>query len=458
MNARKQHMASGVIAATLAAVLTGSAFAQPEAEPNNSIGTAGSPTAVPCTRTGMISPTNDIDYYAITVPQGASLRIRAIPTSHTCTTSDLMVGLYNPAGMLIALNDDAPGMNLCPELIPNRDPEVAYLPAGTYHVSVVNINSAINVAYQMVVEPVDMPQPLSPVFTYQGMLRENGTEVNGTRDFTVTLWNHATAAQPGNRVGSPVHIAGVNVANGLFTLPLNFGDVFDGWERYAQVQVAEAGQGPGGTTVGPRQRLTMTPYAGYAMTAGAAGSAPWNGITGVPAAFADGQDNTGPWSLTGTTAWFSGGSVAIGASNAGGFMLAVAGTAAKNGGGSWSVFCDSRLKHDIKPLSGTLDRLLGLRGYTFEYNTDAVLKRLAMPGTQIGLMAEEVERVFPDWVETDSEGYRYVTERATTALMVEALRDLRAEKDAAVAEIEGLKSANAALEARLRRLEERLPK
>jgi hypothetical protein len=100
-------------------------------------------------------------------------------------------------------------------------------------------------------------------------------------------------------------------------------------------------------------------------------------------------------------------------------------------------FSEERLKHDITPMSGTLDRLMKLHGYSYEYNPEAVQNRLALPGRQIGLMAQEVETVFPDWVDRDSEGYRYVTERATTALMVEALRDIRNEKDR---EIDALKA------------------
>lgn len=48
-------------------------------------------------------------------------------------------------------------------------------------------------------------------------------------------------------------------------------------------------------------------------------------------------------------------------------------------------------------------------------------------------LAEEVERVFPDWVERDADGYRFVTERGTTALMTEALCDPRTEKDEQIA-------------------------
>lgn len=130
--------------------------------------------------------------------------------------------------------------------------------------------------------------------------------------------------------------------------------------------------------------------------------------------------------------------------------LTVNGNASKPGGGSWAVFSDPCLKHDIQPLQGTLDRLLQLRGYSFEYNEDVVADGRCLPGTQVGLMADDVEAVFPDWVSVDSNGLRMVTERATTALMVEALRELRAEKDAEAAE---LQADNAELKARLEKIE-----
>jgi hypothetical protein len=65
-------------------------------------------------------------------------------------------------------------------------------------------------------------------------------------------------------------------------------------------------------------------------------------------------------------------------------------------------------------------------------------------------MADEVEQVFPDWVSRDKDGMRMVTERSTTALMVEALRDLRAEKDEQIRQRDARIEA---LEARLLRLE-----
>lgn len=144
------------------------------------------------------------------------------------------------------------------------------------------------------------------------------------------------------------------------------------------------------------------------------------------------------------------GAVGIGADPAT-FTLVSNGDAAKPGGGSWSVFSDERLKRDIRPmLPGVLDRLLSLHGRTFEYVEDAIENRLGLRGRQTGLIAQEVRKVFPDWVSADDEGFLYVTERGQTAIVVEALRELRAEKDAA---IEELRAENDELRRRLERLE-----
>jgi hypothetical protein len=163
---------------------------------------------------------------------------------------------------------------------------------------------------------------------------------------------------------------------------------------------------------------------------------------------------------------FPSGGVTIATENPQGFTLAVNGTAAKPGGGEWATLSDRRLKQRVSPLPvGWLDRLLSLRGYEFEYTPEAVDHYLGQPGPQIGLMAQEVEQVLPHWVDQNSEGYKYITERGSTALLIEALRDLRIEKDAQLAErdaqIRHLADAKdaeiAELKLRLERLEALVP-
>ncbi|GMU24475.1 MAG: hypothetical protein AMXMBFR13_45490 [Phycisphaerae bacterium] len=55
-------------------------------------------------------------------------------------------------------------------------------------------------------------------------------------------------------------------------------------------------------------------------------------------------------------------------------------------------------------MTGTLDRLLSLRGYEFEYTSESLEQGRGLPGRQRGLIAQEVERFFPDWVGRDEAG------------------------------------------------------
>lgn len=143
----------------------------------------------------------------------------------------------------------------------------------------------------------------------------------------------------------------------------------------------------------------------------------------------------------------SNGRVGIGTTSLG-FLLHVNGSAGKPGGGSWSVASDARLKKDVHRIEGALDSLLTLRGVTFEYVDPEAINEL--PGERMGMIAQEVERVFPDWIEDGEDGYKRMTVRGFEALAVEAMRDLREEKDA---QIESLERENDDLRARLAALE-----
>src|SRR5262249_55186516 len=120
-------------------------------------------------------------------------------------------------------------------------------------------------------------------------------------------------------------------------------------------------------------------------------------------------------SREGTVVFQPNGNVGIGTISPN-FLLEVNGTAGKPGGGSWSTSSDARLKKNVHTLSGALDKLLALRGVSFEYIDPAKIHELA--GERMGLIAQEVEKVFPDWVETGPNGYKRVTVRGLEALVV----------------------------------------
>ncbi|HSR31417.1 MAG TPA: hypothetical protein VLY63_12705, partial [Anaerolineae bacterium] len=140
--------------------------------------------------------------------------------------------------------------------------------------------------------------PSSYAFTYQGQLKDAAGPVNATCDLRFILWD---AGSGGAQVGNTVLVEGVLLQDGLFTARLDFGAAaFQGQARYLEV-AASCPAGSGYTTLAPRQELTGNPYALYAL------SAPWTGLAGVPAGFADGVDNDTTYSagsglaLAGTT-------------------------------------------------------------------------------------------------------------------------------------------------------------
>ena len=105
--------------------------------------------------------------------------------------------------------------------------------------------------------------------------------------------------------------------------------------------------------------------------------------------------------------------------------LEMNGEALKPGGGMWGALSDERLKKNIAGLQGALDKLLSLRGVTFEWNDPE--KHANQTGNQVGLVAQEVEEVFPEWIGTDTEGFKFITVRGFEALVIEALRELKSD-------------------------------
>ncbi|MBY0113374.1 MAG: tail fiber domain-containing protein [Phycisphaerales bacterium] len=477
---------SGLIAAASLA-LAAPALAQSETEPNNSIPQANGPFANAAVISASFNVAGDVDYFRLTVGQIGNYTIainNGIQGQCVGNGADPTLTLYDANGNQIAFNDDF-GAGFCPRLNPTNATILKDLAPGTYYIKAALLSApAYPLAYTL---QINSTKQISEIFTYQGRLNSDGKPFTGYKQVTFSLWTDPDSQDLGARVSLPLQAQAVEIVNGLFTQDLEFPipqqpSTFDGTERYLQIEIAEVG-GADPVVLSPRTRLNPAPSAIYALRAGDAAraaeaakatladfasgsnsaqfadsasfanSVPWSGITGKPAAFADNTDNTGGWNeSSGVT--YTGNQVAINTGLANGFDLAVNGTAAKTGGGSWSNYSDARLKHDITPLKGTLDRLLQLRGYSFEYNADAVERKLALPGTQLGLIAQEVQQVFPDWVQKDKSGYLFVTERATTALMVEALRDLRTEKDTQLEALRKAKDAEIAdLKARLERLE-----
>jgi len=101
--------------------------------------------------------------------------------------------------------------------------------------------------------------PLGTGFTYQGQLRSSDSPYSGACDFKFALWD---ALSGGLQVGSTLTKPNVSLAEGLFTVALDFGSGrFQGDARWLEVSVrCPAGSGTY-TLLSPRQALTAAPAA-----------------------------------------------------------------------------------------------------------------------------------------------------------------------------------------------------
>jgi len=109
--------------------------------------------------------------------------------------------------------------------------------------------------------------PLGTGFTYQGRLIKDAAPFTGTADLLFRLYDDATL---GDQVGTDVSLVAVPVTDGLFTVELDFGTVFDGTALWLAVHVLTDGD-PDFTTLEPRQLLAAAPYALHALNAPSGG-------------------------------------------------------------------------------------------------------------------------------------------------------------------------------------------
>jgi hypothetical protein len=112
-------------------------------------------------------------------------------------------------------------------------------------------------------------------------------------------------------------------------------------------------------------------------------------------------------------------------------------------GGNLQESSDRRLKTDIEEIDGeTIEKLQEIEPVTFEFKDQESRPK----GEQVGLIAQDVRKEFPQLVEKKSNGYLSLSYTKLTAVLVEAIQ--KQEK-----KLEEKKSKIAEIERRVERLE-----
>jgi len=91
-----------------------------------------------------------------------------------------------------------------------------------------------------------------------------------------------------------------------------------------------------------------------------------------------------------------------------------------SGGSRGQTSCsDLRLKKDIKPLKSALSTLGKLQGKSYRWKDNNE--------PDIGLIAQELEKVIPELVKTDNKGYKSIVYQKLTAVLIEAVKEQQQE-------------------------------
>lgn len=116
----------------------------------------------------------------------------------------------------------------------------------------------------------------------------------------------------------------------------------------------------------------------------------------------------------------------------------VGGNGRVQSGYSWLTNSDIKFKTNITTLTGVLEKIDQLRGVKYDLKTET--KTVPGQGKQIGFIAQELEKQYPELVSTDSDGTKSVAYDKITAILLQAIKEQESEMKTQQKEIDGLKA------------------
>jgi len=87
---------------------------------------------------------------------------------------------------------------------------------------------------------------------------------------------------------------------------------------------------------------------------------------------------------------------------------------------------DRELKNNILPITSPLEKINKIGGYSFDWNTE---KQHIYKGKDYGVIAQEIEKILPELVQTREDGYKAVKYDKLVSLLIEGIKDLSKEVD-----------------------------
>lgn len=87
---------------------------------------------------------------------------------------------------------------------------------------------------------------------------------------------------------------------------------------------------------------------------------------------------------------------------------------------------DARLKKNVNGIENALENVMAIRGVTYQWKKDEYPEMKFEEGTEYGVIAQELEEILPDLVDTDNEGWKSVEYSHMVPLLIEAIKEQQA--------------------------------
>ena len=90
--------------------------------------------------------------------------------------------------------------------------------------------------------------------------------------------------------------------------------------------------------------------------------------------------------------------------------------------GPWTP-SDVKWKMNVKPLENSLDQVMKLQAVSYDWRIEEYKNMHFETGKQVGLIAQEVEKILPELVREDKEGNKAISYEKFTAVLLEAIKE-----------------------------------
>ncbi len=97
--------------------------------------------------------------------------------------------------------------------------------------------------------------------------------------------------------------------------------------------------------------------------------------------------------------------------------------------GTWTQTSDVRYKKDIKDLGGVKSKVMKLEPKTFYWKKSEFPEKKFEGTEQVGLIAQDVEKEFPEIVRTDEKGYKSIDYSKLSVLLLETVKEQQKQID-----------------------------